>query len=249
MSIRHLGEWCNGSTTDSGSVSLGSNPSSPASANPAAIKSCGGVFVCLLRPSGRVDHRVDQRIGVREQYGSASSPRPVRSCGSDSGGMSSMTSSTPKVRVTRPWSASPASTTTPGGRHSMSSGTARSTREILAGEPGGTSPPRASTRRSFSAYSHASAGTASPRPTRACSSPLPRRHPHRRLSARAAPQGPAAAPRQPLHRRRRRPRQDDRGRPHRPRAAAPQEGPGRSSSPARRRCSCSGGTSWRTGSG
>jgi hypothetical protein len=25
-----LGEWCNGSTTDSGSVSLGSNPSSPA---------------------------------------------------------------------------------------------------------------------------------------------------------------------------------------------------------------------------
>ncbi len=29
-----FGEWCNGSTTDSGSVSLGSNPSSPAKATP-----------------------------------------------------------------------------------------------------------------------------------------------------------------------------------------------------------------------
>ena len=28
--FRHLGEWCNGSTTDSDSVCLGSNPSSPA---------------------------------------------------------------------------------------------------------------------------------------------------------------------------------------------------------------------------
>ncbi len=28
--LRRLGEWCNGSTSDSGSLSLGSNPSSPA---------------------------------------------------------------------------------------------------------------------------------------------------------------------------------------------------------------------------
>src|SRR5207249_4297795 len=42
-----LGEWCNGSTTDSGSVSLGSNPSSPAYANPAVPISDSGVSLFL----------------------------------------------------------------------------------------------------------------------------------------------------------------------------------------------------------
>ena len=53
---------------------------------------------------------------------------------------------------------------------------------------------------------------------------VPRRHPDRRLPARAAAQGAAAAARQPVHRRRRGPGQDHRGRPDCPRAAAAQEG-------------------------
>ena len=31
LRTKHFGEWCNGSTADSGSACLGSNPSSPAS--------------------------------------------------------------------------------------------------------------------------------------------------------------------------------------------------------------------------
>src|SRR5690242_7901400 len=36
------GEWCNGSTADSGSACLGSNPSSPAYTRPAVTKNYGG---------------------------------------------------------------------------------------------------------------------------------------------------------------------------------------------------------------
>src|SRR5271165_6027234 len=41
---RHGGEWCNGSTADSGSACLGSNPSSPAYANLVATRSCDEIF-------------------------------------------------------------------------------------------------------------------------------------------------------------------------------------------------------------
>src|SRR5438105_14298748 len=39
-----FGDWCNGSTTDSGSVSLGSNPRSPVELKPCKTGSCKGFF-------------------------------------------------------------------------------------------------------------------------------------------------------------------------------------------------------------
>src|SRR5947209_6135914 len=74
---RRFGEWCNGSTADSGSACLGSNPSSPAFSNPSQERSCEGYFVSIYVDSPKAPtfsnifekhgcHRVDGQPAIKK---------------------------------------------------------------------------------------------------------------------------------------------------------------------------------------